>query len=141
MSRCVEVGGCFVFCFKQKTAYEVRISDWSSDVCSSDLGGAQSGAARRHRIGQDLHHGQGGGGAAAPCPCACPQQDPRRPALWRVQELLSRKCGRIFRQLLRLLSARSLWGPHRHLYREGKLDKRGARQDRKSVVYGKRVSK
>src|SRR3546814_1968914 len=32
---------CFVFScffFKQKTAYEVRISDWSSDVCSSDLG-------------------------------------------------------------------------------------------------------
>src|SRR3546814_5153790 len=27
---------CFFF-FKQKTAYEVRISDWSSDVCSSDL--------------------------------------------------------------------------------------------------------
>src|SRR3546814_6130264 len=30
---------CF-FCFKQKTAYVVRISDWSSDVCSSDLGPA-----------------------------------------------------------------------------------------------------
>src|SRR3546814_2605509 len=29
-------GGCFFF-FKQKTAYEMRISDWSSDVCSSDL--------------------------------------------------------------------------------------------------------
>src|SRR3546814_2831315 len=32
---------CFafaVFFFKQKTAYERRISDWSSDVCSSDLG-------------------------------------------------------------------------------------------------------
>src|SRR3546814_6626190 len=28
---------CFLF-FKQKTAYEMRISDWSSDVCSSDLG-------------------------------------------------------------------------------------------------------
>src|SRR3546814_1468262 len=30
---------CIVFCFffKQKTAYEMRISDWSSDVCSSDL--------------------------------------------------------------------------------------------------------
>src|SRR3546814_2311519 len=28
---------CCVFFFKQKTAYEVRISDWSSDVCSSDL--------------------------------------------------------------------------------------------------------
>src|SRR3546814_8897620 len=26
------------FLFKQKTAYEMRISDWSSDVCSSDLG-------------------------------------------------------------------------------------------------------
>src|SRR3546814_20719422 len=27
-----------IFFFKQKTAYEMRISDWSSDVCSSDLG-------------------------------------------------------------------------------------------------------
>src|SRR3546814_4954183 len=34
----------FVF-FKQKTAYEMRISDWSSDVCSSDLAG-------------DAHHGR-----------------------------------------------------------------------------------
>src|SRR3546814_19791200 len=31
-----EYVGC-VFFFKQKTAYEMRISDWSSDVCSSDL--------------------------------------------------------------------------------------------------------
>src|SRR3546814_17145781 len=29
---------CVFFFFKQKTAYEMRISDWSSDVCSSDLG-------------------------------------------------------------------------------------------------------
>src|SRR3546814_5288553 len=28
---------CYIFFFKQKTAYEMRISDWSSDVCSSDL--------------------------------------------------------------------------------------------------------
>src|SRR3546814_454639 len=28
---------CIIFLFKQKTAYEMRISDWSSDVCSSDL--------------------------------------------------------------------------------------------------------
>src|SRR3546814_3188574 len=27
----------YIFLFKQKTAYEMRISDWSSDVCSSDL--------------------------------------------------------------------------------------------------------
>src|SRR3546814_19189382 len=32
-------GGVFIFFFKQKTAYEMRISDWSSDVCSSDLHG------------------------------------------------------------------------------------------------------
>src|SRR3546814_1175314 len=32
---------CFFF-FKQKTAYEMRISDWSSDVCSSDLFGVRA---------------------------------------------------------------------------------------------------
>src|SRR3546814_4714273 len=35
----------FVF-FKQKTAYEMRISDWSSDVCSSDLGKVRIGSGR-----------------------------------------------------------------------------------------------
>src|SRR3546814_10420218 len=34
------------FFFKQKTAYERRISDWSSDVCSSDLTGVNSPYAR-----------------------------------------------------------------------------------------------
>src|SRR3546814_20351078 len=40
------------FFFKQKTAYEMRISDWSSDVCSSDLGprpGARGGGHCRAR--------------------------------------------------------------------------------------------
>src|SRR3546814_18699610 len=37
---------CCVFFFKQKTAYEMRISDWSSDVCSSDL-------PARHHLAQD----------------------------------------------------------------------------------------
>src|SRR3546814_5620610 len=41
MWRCIL---CF-FLFKQKTAYEMRISDWSSDVCSSDL---------RCRVGQQM---------------------------------------------------------------------------------------
>src|SRR3546814_8368085 len=36
----------FFFFFKQKTAYEMRISDWSSDVCSSDLR-VREGKARR----------------------------------------------------------------------------------------------
>src|SRR3546814_6365681 len=38
-----------MFFFKQKTAYEMRISDWSSDVCSSDLVAA---AAARHQFRQ-----------------------------------------------------------------------------------------
>src|SRR3546814_17081999 len=38
MPYCFGVGlVCCFFFFKQKTAYELRISDWSSDVCSSDL--------------------------------------------------------------------------------------------------------
>src|SRR3546814_9838720 len=36
----------FFFVFKQKTAYEMRISDWSSDVCSSDLHGRIIGQDR-----------------------------------------------------------------------------------------------
>src|SRR3546814_10848279 len=40
--------GCRVFFFfKQKTAYEMRISDWSSDVCSSDLAALQLSQRRR----------------------------------------------------------------------------------------------
>src|SRR3546814_17609996 len=39
------------FFFKQKTAYEMRISDWSSDVCSSDL----IGMAQARRLDLDQH--------------------------------------------------------------------------------------
>src|SRR3546814_3120978 len=42
-------GICFFFFFKQKTAYEMRISDWSSDVCSSDLN-----LAADHGVSADL---------------------------------------------------------------------------------------
>src|SRR3546814_8019896 len=46
------------FCFfKQKTAYELRISDWSSDVCSSDLAGVAFAAIAQ-------------GYGAAPCPAS-----------------------------------------------------------------------
>src|SRR3546814_19595930 len=42
---------CFFF-FKQKTAYEMRISDWSSDVCSSDLvEHVDRMHAHQHRLG------------------------------------------------------------------------------------------
>src|SRR3546814_3206024 len=39
---------CYFFFFKQKTAYEMRISDWSSDVCSSDLMMRDAGASEVH---------------------------------------------------------------------------------------------
>src|SRR3546814_9585519 len=48
--------------FKQKTAYEMRISDWSSDVCSSDLEihhpGREIGAAQARHVGIDGEPGQ-----------------------------------------------------------------------------------
>src|SRR3546814_5000716 len=62
----------FIFVFKQKTAYELRISDWSSDVCSSDLLGRVAGAEPEPRrdggqadgrgCGRDVPgHGRAGG--------------------------------------------------------------------------------
>src|SRR3546814_4370995 len=47
MNRCIDI---FVFFFKQKTAYEMRISDWSSDVCSSDLAVGDVDIAAEHRV-------------------------------------------------------------------------------------------
>src|SRR3546814_10888426 len=50
-----------VFFFKQKTAYEMRISDWSSDVCSSDLqGGPLVGVQelKQWHFGQQANHGR-----------------------------------------------------------------------------------
>src|SRR3546814_9860654 len=44
-----------LFFFKQKTAYELRISDWSSDVCSSDLLPQLPGAPPLSRIDTLLH--------------------------------------------------------------------------------------
>src|SRR3546814_2870745 len=57
----------FFFFFKQKTAYELRISDWSSDVCSSDLSNRprRQGAIRRS--------------AALPARPALPAPEPRAP--------------------------------------------------------------
>src|SRR3546814_5207024 len=57
-----------VFFFKQKTAYEMRISDWSSDVCSSDLRLAQSAFRRRY------------GMLPAPLSSSCQQTGKRRPS-------------------------------------------------------------
>src|SRR3546814_5219637 len=64
----------FLFCcFKQKTAYEMRISDWSSDVCSSDLARRRAADERlsrhphagEHRRGSDPRGHQPGDGLCA----------------------------------------------------------------------------
>src|SRR3546814_9901850 len=52
------------FFFKQKTAYEMRISDWSSDVCSSDLCGRRAGYLSGDLPAPD-YGGAGATGAAA----------------------------------------------------------------------------
>src|SRR3546814_5006504 len=47
----------FFFFFKQKTAYEMRISDWSSDVCSSDLAAIDPRSPGRVELGVlDVEH-------------------------------------------------------------------------------------
>src|SRR3546814_1123378 len=70
----------YFFVFKKKPAYEWRISDWSSDVCSSDLvahpvgpgrGEEAARPPRQHRIeavqhGGDRHHGDRHGGELRP---------------------------------------------------------------------------
>src|SRR3546814_7470514 len=64
----------YVFFFKQKTAYEMRISDWSSDVCSSDLlieASPQRRRGRRHGYGCDAPGGGPPGPPGPPCICIC----------------------------------------------------------------------
>src|SRR3546814_2335182 len=77
---CVFVLYVFFF-FKQKTAYEMRISDWSSDVCSSD-----PGALGQHRqargpggvVGPSGQVGIGGEGQAAVAVTGCQLPRPTR---------------------------------------------------------------
>src|SRR3546814_10568110 len=66
--RCVYVAFQFlILFFKQKTAYEMRISDWSSDVCSSDL--PLDRAGRWERRGDRLRF-------AVPLPASTALSDP-----------------------------------------------------------------
>src|SRR3546814_4570355 len=65
----------FFFFFKQKTSYEMRISDWSSDVCSSDLGAGatvrdatkRGGHSRRLPAAAPCHGGWHASFVLSPC--------------------------------------------------------------------------
>src|SRR3546814_18088025 len=93
----------FVF-FKQKTAYEMRISDWSSDVCSSDL---DPGNFRRS--GADLR-GPGAGRAGRAELSALPpgaELDASRTATWRLRRSEERRVGKEC-----VSTCRSRWSPY-----------------------------
>src|SRR3546814_2162986 len=104
---------CIVFMFfffKQKTAYEMRISDWSSDVCSSDLLDAESTPeALGKPTGQDASLGK----------ATFVGQLGVREARERARALVRSACARL-----------DIFGEKADLLR----------QDRKSVVSGKSVS-
>src|SRR3546814_5131284 len=75
---------CVLFFFKQKTAYEMRISDWSSDVCSSDLVDGHFHMAARQlaprRAGRAVRIGDGDDRAGAE-----PQENPARQGRRRLE--------------------------------------------------------
>ena len=83
----------------------------------------------RHRLRQDLHDRQRHPAPAAADAGARTQQDARRAALRRVQDLLPQERGRVLRFLLRLLPARGLCAGLGHLHREGRIDQRAHRAD------------
>src|SRR3546814_4267327 len=67
------------FFFKQKTAYEMRISDWSSDVCSSDLPlSGPGGASRAGTLAVALHPAVGAARRGAGVAGRHLPADPRR---------------------------------------------------------------
>src|SRR3546814_10116618 len=95
----------FFFFFKQKTAYEMRISDWSSDVCSSDLGPSRHTvpATSWCRGGRDRRHP--------------PRARSRRPLFQRVDEAdeVTRQGGRSEERRVGkecVSTCRSRWSPY-----------------------------
>src|SRR3546814_6333873 len=87
-----------IFFFKQKTAYEMRISDWSSDVCSSDLRPESRG-----------HDGQ-------PSPLILPSSSPARQAgeLGRSSRCISSRSEerRVGKECVS--TCRSRWSPYHY---------------------------
>ena len=88
---------------------------------------ARPGVAGRYRFRQDLYDGEGDRARAEAHADPCPQQDAGRTALQRDARVLSQQRSGVLRQLLRLLSAGSLYPAHGHVYREGSTDQRGDR--------------
>src|SRR3546814_5420217 len=84
------------FFFKQKTAYEVRISDWSSDVCSSDLNSGRTARTRSFCLPARNQHG-----GCDRCRNGCTRH---RACAWRSEE---RRVGKEC-----VSTCRSRWSPY-----------------------------
>src|SRR3546814_9172908 len=99
----------FFFFFKQKTAYEMRISDWSSDVCSSDLDSrvlvqrAHRCDARADRAAIDQH----GATAALRQPTAELRAVQREIVAEDVEQIGRASCGKEC-----VSACRSRWSPY-----------------------------
>src|SRR3546814_427402 len=97
---CVEVCLCMFFFLKQKTAYEMRISDWSSDVCSSDLRARHEAAERiglvigkRLALGETESLVQRDRGFESPARSAFQAQAPETPFARRVDDTIKHVSG------------------------------------------------
>ena len=101
-----------------------RSTNWSRACARSERDQVLLGVTGS---GKTFTMAQGDRGDAAPGPDPRAEQDAGGAALRRVQELLPRQRGRVFRLLLRLLPAGGLRPAHRHLYREGIRDQRADR--------------
>src|SRR3546814_12529018 len=112
----------FFFFFKHKTAYEMRISDWSSDVCSSDLGLEEAmRRALEHEAGEPPRGERAGVDADAVVEDLGPLAD--RMAVHddtAVVALVAQEGPadpeQVFRRLLRQRPARPAAGLHTHIF-------------------------
>src|SRR3546814_116239 len=103
----------FVFLFKEKTAYEVRISDWSSDLCSSDL---QAKLVLKQIEATQLIAAQADAGPAGPVTVGLP---------WTMATLLGVPLLREVRANLKSIRLEVIEGPSSmlaQLLAQGKLD-------------------
>src|SRR3546814_14716867 len=133
-----------VFFFKQKTAYEMRISDWSSDVCSSDLlvmlAGFRKAGEFREFAQRDVH----AEGAAARLEALDPALEVSRPVAGVHQPLVKQLRTDIGDHARRraFLAAHELdpdrLAPLHQPFFDGALEAALAPIDRNSVVTGQR---
>src|SRR3546814_6111680 len=86
----------FFFFFKQKTADDMRISDWSSDVCSSDLAVERRDKAdRQRRAGHQQYRECKHGFSSEPVAQRSPEQSAQRPHEKGYRECRQREQGRL----------------------------------------------